>query len=408
MNTNIVETQEMTNSLRHSDDFYKRLFDEGVFAGTVPMSQANYWNSYELYDFVKYMYAHNETANEGFKDTANETLSTLESYALQVETAYNTAPYESPSDETNRLYTIAGRTLAARIEKQFGAAIGSAAAKQKLTVMFGSHRPLMSFFDIAGLRQADGNGTGPFDALPENGAAMVFELVGGSDDSISIPKQDDLSVRFVYRKNADKDSKFETAPLFGSESGSTMPWSAFSREMTRLAVQTGEWCSLCNAADALWCSAGDRLILGGSGGGSSSSSSSDGGKKSGIAPAVAGVIGAVVAVVLTGLIALALFFVGGFRLRRGENAGDGGGDAAGGGFKGAGRMPDDKDVAINKAGTQHTRVGSWELRDDGGTPPFGGAGILTRDFGRHESMRNAEDDGISVTGSRVVTARESI
>jgi len=70
-------------------------------------------------------------------------------------------------------------------------------------------------------------------------------------------------------------------------------------------------------------------------------------------------------------------------------------------------MPGDPDVTVTKVGAREERVGSWELRDDGGRgPPMTTAGIVTRDF--HQASRRMEDsDGVSVN-EPPVHARESV
>jgi hypothetical protein len=166
--------------------------------------------------------------------------------------------------------------------------------------------------------------------------------------------------------------------------------------MVEIGVSSDEWCSICQPEDAAWCNTTGADHQDGDGGSSG---------HSGLDPAVAGVIGAVVTLAFTAILGLALFFIFGFRLQR---AGKDDGTTVVGGFKGSERMPDDKDVAISKGGARHERVGSWELRDGPGTPPaFNGAGIVTSDFHRHDDART-EDDAISVTGARVVNTRESV
>ena len=166
----------MRQSFTGSLPFYKQLFDSGPLEGFIDADYADYWKAYEIYELVNYMYTHNVTVFSDL-DRANDTLATLEANALEFETALTSPHSENKDDETDALYTIAGRTLAAKIEAQFLANIARDGQQNKLTMMFGSHIPLMSFFHIANLKSGTSKESDPFSKLPQPGAAMVFELI---------------------------------------------------------------------------------------------------------------------------------------------------------------------------------------------------------------------------------------
>jgi hypothetical protein len=95
-----------------------------------------------------------------------------------------------------------------------------------------------------------------------------------------------------------------------------------------------------------------------------------------LSPAVAGVIGAVVTLVVAALLFAAVMVLGGVRLHRIERRGQ----SDLGGFKGGNKLASDQDLTLPKGGAGatiihaenpaypapvrgHERVGSWELRD---------------------------------------------
>jgi hypothetical protein len=90
----------------------------------------------------------------------------------------------------------------------------------------------------------------------------------------------------------------------------------------------------------------------------------------GISPAVAGVIGAVVTLVVVGILAAVLALLGGLRVYKIKTKGR----SDLGGFKGGEKLASDADLTVAKAkvggivtgppaGRLHERVGSWELGD---------------------------------------------
>lgn len=396
MNANLTRQKDLAALADSSLGFYQQLFATPPLEGTIDQGEANFWHASDIYEYVNYMYAHNETVY-GNLTNANDTLSTLQTYAITLEHAMTSDNTTNDDDPINILHTIAGRTLAQKVAEQFISNIGADGVDTKLTLMFGSLRPLLSYFALAGLLTRENLLEGPFSAMPEPGAAMVFELVGEDPDHPdSLPNFDDLMVRFYYRANTNDYEPFHRYSLFDSGfDGASIPYSAFVREMQDLGRNSAEWCSICKPGAAVgWCSAYPDT----SDDSSDSNTSSSSNHHSSLNPAIAGLIGAIVMAAVFGLVALALFTLLGFRLQRSPPAER---NSSLRGFKGAEKMASDPDLAVTKGGAGHERVGSWELRDD--APVTGGAGIVTSDF-----RKNADDDGISVMGEAPVKARESV
>lgn len=152
----------------------------------------------------------------------------------------------------------------------------------------------MSFFGLAQLQKADPK----FYGICDYASAMVLELVAPSADA----KKEDMSVRFLFANGTAAQNELTQYPLFGK---TALSWNDFQTGMNKIAVSdTASWCNACGNP-AAQCSANstDSSV-------SASSSSSD----SGVSRPVAGVIGALVTlVVILGVQALVMV-AGGMRL----------------------------------------------------------------------------------------------
>lgn len=371
-------------------------------AGTINLQAANFWNAYVLFDYVNYMYSHNETVYKNLKNS-NITLGRMEGYATDLERARHTnANGNGNSDPHNILYTISGRTLAERVAQQFLSNVQWKASREKLTLMFGSFEPIVSFLSVSGLLIPRAITAGPFHPIPKPGAAMVFELYG--EDSTSPdeqPSEDDLRVRFYYRETADLDEKFVPYGIFDSaDDGTGMPYNDFVRAMQQVGKSPYEWCDICGPTPAPWCA--NRGL---------SDSSSGSGSSNGIDAAIAGIIGAVVMLGIIFIALVVLFALGNYRLTRQPKPNNDDNPEAvmspTGGFKGPEKKDGDADVTVTRAGVHHERVGSWELKEGTTLPTFAGVGIVDKDLPR-ESRPSLDDDGISVMGATPVKPHETI
>ena len=344
---------------------------------------------------VSYLYSHNQTVFEGLKD-ANNTLSILRANAFDLERAKTSRNGTSQDDPTSMLYSIAGRTLAYQVANIINGTVQANGASRKLTLMFGSLRPILSFLSVGGLMTKENLASGPFSHLPEPGAAMIFELVSErySDNSGGFPSASDIKIRFYYKASTNANETFATYSLFGSGfDGSSVSYTSFMQRMQDRSSSPGDWCGACSpGATAPWCSTWTSID-----GGSCPSPGSRG-----MSPAVSGVIGAVIMAALVGFASLALFALGGFRLMRvGKH--ERSRSRTLGGFKGAERKAQDADVAVSKVGSREERIGSWEMRDGNREHqvPSTNAGIVTRDF--HRTTSRMDEDGVSMSGVPVNT-----
>ncbi|KAJ5939245.1 hypothetical protein N7466_002379 [Penicillium verhagenii] len=362
--------------------FYQKLLHQ-VLSGVYDESTATYANAVGIADYLEYEVLHNSTALDHL---FGDDLIRARSLADQFTYATNGQDASVQSESTiDAISPIAGQTLATSILKAFNLSMEEQGNGHKMTLLFGSDEPAVALASLMGLDTEQHPG---FYSRPVRGASMVFELYSfetdGDDDSY--PSSSDMYVRFFLHNGTDSSTEFVSFPLFGyGPSQAYIPWNEFEAEMETFSVQSvDEWCLLCNAS-SVFCS-----------GALSRDDSTP--KKKGMTPAVAGVIGAVVTLVVIGLVAVAVFFVCGLRKREGRQ--DGSKKSSIGGFKGTSKLASDADVSFNnplwgtgkEAGKEQDdgavaggvirrgqeRLGSWEMGEpksetEGITPTKRGA-----------------------------------
>jgi hypothetical protein len=393
METNLTTRAELVETAKTSQNFYEKLLSTAPLQGFIPAKDANFWNAYEIYELVSYLYRHNETVFKNLAN-ANQTHATLYRYAAQMERAKTSGPVAATNDPLNVLYSVAGRTLGLSMLNQLKRSILTKAERGKLSLMFGSFRPIASLSSVLELPDRRNAASSPLSVLPEPGAAVVAELISNDMYGI-IPEESELQVRFYYYPDAGSQETPTLIRAYGSGlGGASIPYSSFKTRMQSEGLTPSQWCNVCKATSASspWCALesddADNANHGSSSGG-----------KSGLSPAVGGVIGAVVTLAVAGLVFAILFGLFGFRFQRSGRQSRTG---SFGGFKGPEKRASDADVDTSKGGAA-PRIGSWEMRDDGAAP---GGLATTNDFSRHG--QRADEDGISVLDATPVRAHESV
>ncbi|TEA18827.1 hypothetical protein C8034_v010518 [Colletotrichum sidae] len=298
---NYFSSPEYRSLQAESRDFYQSLLP--VINSSFDASKADFENAYTIFDLINVATIHNSSIPSSSLLT-NTTLRQLKSYADVHEwnLAYN---------ESDPIRAIAGKVLAGQVLQSLNATLHNAAAASstKATIQFGAYATFSSFFGLAQLPKV----SAVFEEIVDYASSMVFELVTNS--SAAAPAADDVSVRFRFANGAAAGADSLTEyPLFG-RSESTLPWATFVAEMQRFAVEdTRAWCVACGnstgtCAAALGIDGSTDATGNGSGSGSSSGEDSNG-----ISTPVAGVIGALITlVVILGIQALVMF-VGGLRM----------------------------------------------------------------------------------------------
>ncbi|KAH6713822.1 histidine acid phosphatase-like protein [Leptodontidium sp. MPI-SDFR-AT-0119] len=377
-----VNTPAYVSKIQDTQAYYSSL-SSTVFPDR-DSSTLNYANALEVYEGALYQYNHNSSIHTSQTFTTDD-LAILRNLASEQQWTFNTP------NGTDLINAIGGRTLAAKVLQKLNNNIASSGTASKLSLLFGSYEPFLSFFALSNL--ATGPSAPQFNTLPDHGSTMTFELFSTSQSSSSaggattMPSPDQLSIRFLFRNGSEADAETRAYSLFGRGNAETViPWPEFLRAMGAFALtDILDWCRTCGT-QTFFCNAFEDSASGNStntdveNGGPYVQGS--GGEGKGVSPTIGGVIGATVAVAAFVFLVAGLLLAG-FRVehrKRGKGSGNvshrdlgdisvlkrgGSGGGNGGGFKGADRLGSDTDLAF-KGGAgativRHERVGSWEL-----------------------------------------------
>ncbi|KXS98204.1 hypothetical protein AC578_280 [Pseudocercospora eumusae] len=379
------------------DNIYNAI-GPAVFEGVLDSRFWDYTNAYAIYDYLRYQYAYNDTVKQTldrYYDVKTNTtyLNILRWLADEQQFAQlgNVSAVNSVSNEKGlpglqgSISTIAGNMLGARIMDGLTDAItNSQDGSYKLNLLFADYHPFLSFFSLVGLPELNSN----FYGTPNFASSAVFELFSytNSTGPKTFPDDSDLWVRFYFRNGTEDGEEYRAYPLFNRGPDQTdMMWSDFQYQMFNLLmVDVGDWCTLCNSTNifcAAWRTDEAKTLV------------QDWAKGHGLVstknrhrmkPAVAGVIGAIIALVVAGVIFGLVMLLAGVRFHRNQRSPRSSSDF--GGFKGGQKMRSDQDLTIPKGGAVvgasvetsstsphggHERVGSWELKStNAGHNPF--------------------------------------
>jgi hypothetical protein len=187
---------------------------------------------------------------------------------------------------------IAGSVLAGQVLQALNGTLRAALASksaQRLTIQFGAYASFLSFFGLSQLPAASAT----FQGIPDYSSSMVFELVTNASLTSTTINPADVSVRFLFSNGTGVPQPFA---LFG-RSDPLVSWTDFTSEMTKFAIaDTTHWCTICGNSTGV---CADALGLGsGSGSANTTDTGSSGGGGGGISLPVAGVIGALVTLVV--------------------------------------------------------------------------------------------------------------
>lgn len=254
-----------------------------------------------VYDLINVAEIHNSTFDPSDIVT--------DSRFFQLRTLANAHEWGLAYNGSDDMRAVAGMTLAAQIVQFLNNTI-EGQGQSKIGVQFGSYGSFMSFFGLAQLEKANAD----FMGVPDYASAMSFELF--TNQSLSTgqwPSEDEMYVRFLFHNGTTSNASEPVAyPLFGGDQES-LSWNDFSAGLNKFSLgSTEQWCTACGNYTGQ-CAAYDPS------GSSSSSSTGDASAdssqyRSGLSPAVNGVIGAMVTLaVVLGIEALVMV-VGGFRL----------------------------------------------------------------------------------------------
>lgn len=348
-----VNSQEFNQTSSTNAGFYKR-FEPLILPDELPYSNVGYQNAYNIFDYLNYGYSHNRTIRDSLSPSDLAKARVLADQKVYALNGNLTANGHRTGD---RIRTIAGQTLAADIVGSLFKNIETGGTEGKIKMLFGSFEPFVAFAALARLPLINRN----FYGLPDFGSSMVFEMFSiDSNNTGTYPVTiDKLNVRFLFRNGTNSTSDLISYPLFGRGPSQTdMTLQDFLDGMEGIMLPSvGDWCDVCGSV-SVFCSA----YVNSRGSGSSSRAHPSNGLK----PAVAGVIGAIVALVFAGLLLAVAMLLGGIRIHRLKTKRR----SALGGFKGGEKLASDQDLATGKnrfgatvSESGHNRVASWELNE---------------------------------------------
>ncbi|KAK6349549.1 hypothetical protein TWF696_005833 [Orbilia brochopaga] len=301
-----------------SMSFYVSLY-EPYFAGAFRKDQMIYYNAYVLYDYAN---QNRLAGNETLLAMSDDDFQRLRVYAnrLQFNIFANTTVATLP-DWADDAYDgdrreVAGRALAGKIALMFRNSVASGGWQNKFNFVLGDYDLMLSFFAIANLTSRSDN----FYGLPDLGSSMVFELYT-DDPTLRTDGQLDpesIKIAFGFRNGTTVDDTLTYWPLFDEDPQGDEPagmvYDRFLEKMDTVSIKSvGQWCSVCSS-QVDFCKTNGN---GNSGQPSNSpvTSGPDGGKKR-MAPAVAGIIGAIIMLAIVGILAAIAFFVFGVGVKR--------------------------------------------------------------------------------------------
>jgi hypothetical protein len=304
---------------------------------------------------------------------------------------------------------IAGKTLAASVLGSFQKVIADkmSAGDQNdmsypLTLSFGEQEP---FISLISLMMADWHDS-YFRSIPAFGSAMIFELFSTGANTTFPTRQEDLWVRFYFHNGTEEgDNQLTAFPIFGNGPSRTdIQWKEFQNMFSRIMMSTlTQWCDTCSSP-SLFCWGVDETNI-------SVILPSTRQRHYPISPAVSGVIGAVVTLVVAALFFGLAMLLGGVRFHRVQRNKQ----SELGGFKGSAKLASDPDLSLANNGAPpagisfvpdakkgHERVNSWELRQKEYSGGGGGGGDLS-DHSRRESF-----DAIDAVAAKPVQPDERV
>ncbi|EAW13020.1 uncharacterized protein ACLA_014570 [Aspergillus clavatus NRRL 1] len=375
-----LEVEDMNQK---SEAFYGRLHSQAL-RGIFDLSSAKYSNANSISEFLQYQLLHNKTLLHHLNREDIELARWYADHYVYATNGHTSSPGVIGS---NKIRTIAGRTLASYVLEAFDRNIEYRGVNDKMTFLFGASEPAVA---LASLMQVASSNQEMFYPRPNLGASLVFELYSLESEAYpTYPEPSQLYVRFLLRNGTDSAAEFQSYPLFGhGPSNDAIPYSDFRAQMKKFSLGSiKQWCIECSSS-AVFCSGVVDQVK------------KTPASNKGLNPAVAGVIGAVITVVTLALIAIVVFLVFGMRMKRVHRSGLGG-------FKGSNKMASDSDVTFKNTTREdvktaedshngisgvsgavvrgHERTGSWEMRDQQ-------EGALATSTGGQETVSPFEND----------------
>ncbi|KAK6541412.1 hypothetical protein TWF694_007224 [Orbilia ellipsospora] len=308
---------------QEAQPFYNSLYEE-YFKGVFDLNLMVFFNAYVLYDYV---YQNRLAGNETLLKMSDEDFQQLRVYANHLEfnmyanTTTSADPNWKQADPTQNLREMGGRLLAGKIARTFRDTLASGGWQNKLNVIVGNFDLMLSWFSLANLPSRSQD----FYGLPDLGASMVFELYT-DDPTLSVDGKIDpesIKVAFGFRNGTSTNDTLTYWPLFNDQPQGdpvSMVLNNFLTHLDSIAIDNvGQWCSLCNSQEVAFCSTAAASPNGApTPSPSSSNSQAVSSGSHGMSPAVGGVIGAIIALAIVGIVIAVGVCCFGFGVTRGR------------------------------------------------------------------------------------------
>ncbi|KAI1650503.1 phosphoglycerate mutase-like protein [Daldinia loculata] len=276
---NYFQSTEFVSTLDRTRSFYSGLLP--VINGTFSASQANFKNAYTIFDLINVATIHNQTI-------PSENLLTDDTL-FELRTLADAHEWNLAYNSSDPIRAVAGATLAAQILQQLNSTLTSR-SKTPVGIQFGAYASFMSFFGLAQLDKLSADFTGVVDYA----SSIVFELVTNASTA-SYPSLDDVSVRFLVANGSAAQNTPREFPLFGQKQ-SPLPWNDFAAEINKFAIgDTAAWCQACGNTTGICASAASSSDDSNSDNDNGAAATTSGNS---ISLPVAGVIGALVTLVV--------------------------------------------------------------------------------------------------------------
>ena len=368
------ESSAFRSMVSSTSGFYQQLSSD--FSAALPQDYVaapwnlSYYDAYTIWDYISYQSLHNASA--GIDDSNVQE-------ARYLADAWSLSLY---GNNTDPIRTMGGRTLLGFVLKNLANNIDTDGSQFKLTNLFTDYQPIISLFSLLGILDADDQ----FRGIPNVASSVSFEIFTNSSLHIPnpssvpfYPSTNDLQIRFLFRNGStDSDDSSLTGlneqAIFGNN-GTTMSFVDFANAVEGvMQFDPADWCLNCQA-DAVFCASLTNGSVGLTSGPVSAPSHQ-------VSPVVAGVIGALVALAVAGILFLVAMLVFGIRFRRIKAKRR----SELGGFKGSEKLASDRDLPSQRPGdtkdgtffgasiipsaadsSSHKRIESWELREGRGS-----------------------------------------
>lgn len=283
------ESAEFKALEESTKEFYQRLVP--VINGTFDAEYASFRNAYSIFDLINVATINNQSIPSA-ELLDEETL-------IQLRTLADKQQFGLAYSAEEPIRAIAGSTLAAQITTHLDTVISSKSA-QKIGIQFGAYATFLSFFGLAQLPAASSDFTG----IVDYASSMTFEVFTEKDVGAGYPGVEDISVRFLFSNGSAGYVGQEVYPLFGQKE-MVLSYSTFKSEMEKFAVGSAErWCTECGVTS------GSCAVYAGNDEWKAAPSQSEGG----MSLPIAGVIGALVTLVVIIGAQTALMLLGGMRV----------------------------------------------------------------------------------------------